>query len=119
MSAIKRAAKIKHFDDTGNICEGCGKPHSGLDYSHILSVGQRKDLELEKDNKNLLCRTCHQTWESWNVEKMFKLNCIYNNLEYIRAMDEQTFWKIYFKCIDFQKFTYANVLLSIPIRFAN
>ena len=96
LSKIKKEAK-EISSKSGGVCEGCGVGFSNiLDYSHILSVAQRKDLELDKDNKNMLCRTCHNKWESNNAEKLSELKCLYRNLEYIRKKDEGRFWQIYF-----------------------
>jgi hypothetical protein len=111
LSQIKKEAKLDQV-----ICEGCGK-NSLLDYSHILSVGKHKSLELDKKNKNLLCRTCHQDWESWNPNKIFMLNCIDYNLNYIRKKSEQTFWKLYFKCIDHQMFKEAKIMEKVDNDF--
>lgn len=115
LKELKNTTKQKH----GTLCEGCGKHHSFLDYSHILSVGQRKDLELDPENKNLLCRSCHQDWESWDMEKIFNLNCVDYNLAYIRKSDEQTFWRYYFKCIDHQMFKEAKIMEKIDDEFKN
>jgi hypothetical protein len=100
LSKIKKEEKEKHINNNGSVCEGCNKHASFLDYSHILSVKQREDLKLDRDNKNLFCRTCHEDWESWNPKKMFALICIWENLKYIRKNDSETYFKIYFKCID-------------------
>lgn len=97
---LKNNAKKEWADKTDGKCQGCLKNKGFLDYSHILSVGQRKDLELDPNNKNLLCRSCHQDWESWNPEKMFNLACIDYNLKYVRENDESSFWRLYFKCSD-------------------
>jgi hypothetical protein len=115
MSIIKKEEKIKH----GTECEGCKKHFQALDYSHILSVKQRSDLELVRENKNLLCRSCHEKWESWDMSQMFTLACITYNLNYIRKMDEQTFWRIYFKCIDHLMFTEAKIMEQIDEDFKN
>lgn len=77
-------------------CQGC-RVGQTCDKSHILSVGQREDLELEIDNIQLLCRSCHMKWESWDVEKMLDLNCFESNMRYIEANDEGTFWKLVYK----------------------
>lgn len=111
LSEIKKNVKKDKI-----ICEGCLK-NKQLQYSHILSVAQRKDLELEINNKNLLCQSCHLDWESWNPEKQFTLACIDYNLNYIRKNDEQTFWKIYFKCIDHQMIAEAKKMENIDEEF--
>ncbi len=100
LSVIKNEEKQKHYDQTGNTCEGCLKSFPILDYSHILSVGQRPDLELVRENKNLLCRKCHEKWESWDPNIMFTLACIDYNITYLRKIDKESFWKLYFKCVD-------------------
>src|SRR5690606_14450969 len=117
LSIIKNKEKELHKEKTGNRCEGCGQYHSNLDYSHILSVKQRKDLELEKDNKNLLCRQCHENWESRNAQKMLSLECFYNNMKYIRSVDKERFWKIYFIFNDELMINECNKLEEIDNEF--
>lgn len=96
LSKIKKAAKEKAYSD-GNVCDGCGKRSSAvLDYSHILSVSQRKDLENDDRNKNMLCRSCHEKWESRDSEKLLSLKCLMDNMRYIREVDEGRFWRFYF-----------------------
>lgn len=81
-------------------CKGCGQSNGGLDRSHILSVKQRPDLELDPNNIDLLCRECHVNWESWNPFKMIKLFCFESYLSYIYKKDEETFFKIFCKMED-------------------
>lgn len=80
-------------------CQGCGI--SGytvhLDCSHILSVKQRKDLELIKDNIQLLCRNCHNDWESWEIKKMLNLHCFKSNLDYLKYNDQIRYNKLLIK----------------------
>ena len=78
-------------------CSGCGRGDEWLDRSHILSVKQRKDLELVEENIDLLCRSCHEKWESGNIVKMMSLNCWSRYIEYIRMNDEQKFYKLKYK----------------------
>lgn len=113
LSSIKKEAKINH----GTKCEGCLKHFENLDYSHILSVGQRKDLEIDRDNKNLLCRLCHIKWESRDSDKMISLDCFYDNMKYIRKHDTKAFWKIYFIFNDAMKFKECKEIESIDNDF--
>lgn len=83
-------------------CKGCGHSNGGLDRSHILSVKQRPDLELDKDNIDLLCRTCHNHWESWDIFRMAALICFERYLKYIFSKDEETFFKIFIKMEEVQ-----------------
>lgn len=115
MSSIKKEAKIKH----GSKCEGCLKSFSNLDYSHILSVGQHKSLELEENNKNLLCRPCHIKWESRDANKMISLACFNNNMKYIRKFSSETFWKIYFIFNDSMMFKECKEIELIDEEFKN
>lgn len=70
-------------------CVGClaNGYTTHLDCSHILSIGQRKDLELLKDNIQLLCRLCHTKWESSSIPKMTDLLCFESNLSFIKKHD--------------------------------
>jgi hypothetical protein len=63
-------------------CQGNGSIPFLLDCSHIISVKQRKDLALEKENIQLLSRESHQIWESFDLSKMVELNCFVDNMEY-------------------------------------
>lgn len=115
----RKLSKIKSKAKEGKyICEGCDK-NKLLQYSHILSVAQRKDLEIDENNKNLLCQTCHSDWESWDAKKMFNLSCINYNLNYIRQNDEKTFWKIYYKCIDSEMYKEAKEMEKIDEEYKN
>lgn len=94
LSELKTEIDMDNVLDGTYYCKGCGKSHVGLDKSHILSVKQRKDLELLKQNMQLLCRSCHMDWESWDVVRMGKLLCFEENLQHIYAYDYETFQKI-------------------------
>ena len=74
LSEIKKSIDQEAIENGTYFCQGCGKSNGLLDKSHILSVGQRKDLELDKENMNLFCRECHTNYESGNMEKMIILN---------------------------------------------
>lgn len=113
LSSLKKKAKEDAYL-AGNECEGCLKRiFQTLDYSHILSVGQRKDLENDKDNKNMLCRSCHSKWESNNAEQMTSLACFNKNMKYIREKDTERFWKIYFILNDAMMFSECKMLEEI------
>lgn len=68
-------------------CKGCGVSYLGLDKSHILSVGQRKDLETDPENIRLHCRKCHMGWESNEMSRMIILDCFEADMEYIAKHD--------------------------------
>lgn len=80
-------------------CWGCGKGGVDLDCSHILSVKQREDLELDRENINLFCRDCHNNWESWVYSRMSKLLTFEKDLEYIKRKDNTTYQRILLKKI--------------------
>jgi 5-methylcytosine-specific restriction endonuclease McrA len=84
---LKKKITLKAIQEDMYFCWGCGKGEEGLDKSHILSVKQRKDLELDEDNINLFCRKCHVIWESGDVEKMVGLDTIEKDLAYIGEKD--------------------------------
>lgn len=87
LSALKLEIEIEAQHDNHYYCWGCGKGEKGLDKSHILSVKQRKDLELDKPNINLLCRGCHVKWEGGNIKEMIMLDCFEKDIQYIRDKD--------------------------------
>lgn len=91
---LKTEIDMDNVLDGTYYCRGCGKSHPGLDKSHILSVKQRKDLELLKANMQLMCRDCHMSWESWNIIRMAKLLCFEENMQFIYLYDSETFQKI-------------------------
>ena len=70
-------------------CEGCGRGDGGLDKSHIISLRRRKDLGLIKRNIRLLCRSCHEKWESRDLSKMAELICFNDDLQYIKENDNE------------------------------
>lgn len=94
LSHLKQDIRKEAIDSDNYYCWGCGVGGQDLDCSHILSVGQRKDLELEKENINLFCRTCHEKWESWDIKKMLSLNTFVKDIEYVKEKDLQRFYKI-------------------------
>lgn len=100
LSDIKKSIEMDAIQEGNYYCWGCGVSKLGLDKSHILSVKQRKDLELEKENINLLCRDCHMDWESNDIERMLKLDCFVKDFEYIQLKDKARFNQILTKIIE-------------------
>lgn len=49
LSQLKQDIETKALEEDTYHCKGCGCSYLGLDKSHILSVKQRKDLELERE----------------------------------------------------------------------
>jgi len=94
LSELKTQIELEAVQNDEYFCNGCGVSYPGLDKSHILSVGQRKDLELFKENIQLMCRTCHMKWESWNIQQMITLHCFERNLEFIKEWDIETYNKL-------------------------
>lgn len=88
---LKKQVHQEAQDNEMYYCWGCGMGGVGLDSSHILSVGQRKDLELDKDNINLFCRECHMDWESNDPRKMIPLITFENDLLYIKKHDKKRY----------------------------
>lgn len=117
LSRLKREAKIKYVEESNGVCEGCRKIRGVLQYSHIISVGQRKDLELHPQNHNMLCQKCHEDWESYDPEKLSKLSVFYSNMRFIREHDTEKFWKIYYKFNDSMMFDVCKQIESIDEEF--
>lgn len=91
LSQIKNEIEEEAIFDNRYYCWGCGKSGVALDKSHILSVKQRKDLELDKENINLFCRECHETWESNLIHRMLGLDSFEKDLRYIMKMDKNRY----------------------------
>lgn len=91
LSEVKSLIEKKAIDQGVYYCWGCGQSGVVLDKSHILSVKQRKDLELDEANINLFCRNCHNSWESNSIEKMIVLESFENDLLYIREKDSKRY----------------------------
>jgi len=85
LSILKNEIRQDAWDNGEYCCQGCGLGGVPLDCSHILSVAQRKDLELDRDNINLFCRDCHNKWESGEEEKQMELLTYKKDIEYCEA----------------------------------
>lgn len=96
LNRLKQKIELEAIQNNEYFCWGCGNAKGGLDKSHILSVGQRKDLELIKANINLFCRKCHNDWESGDLIKMLNLNSFEKDLQFIKENDT----KVYNKLLD-------------------
>lgn len=97
LSLVKKRVRKEAIDSDTYYCWGCGDGSQNLDCSHILSVKQRKDLELEQENINLFCRDCHNIWEHESIVKKKKLLTFDKDLEYIRNNDERVYQSLMFK----------------------
>ena len=104
LSEVKSEIEIDAQQDGRYYCWGCDKGGVALDKSHILSVRQRKDLELEKENINLFCRDCHVDWEGGSIHKMAALNTFEKDLLYIRSKDRGRYNKLKLLIDDFVAF---------------
>lgn len=87
LSILKTSIELEAIQSGEYYCKGCGKSQSGLDKSHILSVGQYKHLELLKANIQLLCRNDHIIWESGTIEQQMRLHCFVDNLRFIYTVE--------------------------------
>jgi 5-methylcytosine-specific restriction endonuclease McrA len=92
--AVKKAIRLEAIANDTYFCKGCGRGDVALDCSHIIAVSQRLDLQLDKDNINLLCRSCHDIWGNGDIVKMLKLNSFKKDVEYILKHDNERFEKI-------------------------
>jgi len=94
LSKLKNKVRKEAQDQDMYYCWGCGIAGEQLDCSHILSVKQRKDLELDQENINLFCRTCHNKWEHGNIVQQTSLLTFEKDLLYIKERDEMRYNKI-------------------------
>lgn len=99
-------------------CEGCGNAPGGLDKSHILSIKQREDLQLDKKNLNLFCRDCHLDWESNDIERMVNLNCFESNLKYIKENDIIRYNKLITKIEEYLEKNESEKMSKILFNFS-
>lgn len=90
LSELKKEIALKAIQNDEYYCKGCGSG-SEIDKSHILSIGQRKDLELVEENIQLLCRRCHVKWEGGIIHQMISLHCFRENLLFIRRYDRNRY----------------------------
>lgn len=103
LSELKSDIELEAVQNGTYYCEGCGKSYPGLDKSHTISVGQRKDLELRRDNIHLFCRSCHEDWESWSIPRMVILLTFESDLDFIYNEDFETFGRIMLKMMEWAK----------------
>lgn len=94
LSKLKNDIRLEAVQNNEYFCKGCGKGGKYLDCSHILAVGYRKDLELCKENIQLLCRRCHSHWESMDIILMMALDCFKSNLAFIKKHDTLMYRKL-------------------------
>jgi hypothetical protein len=80
---VKNEIELEALQNGEYYCKGCG---SGVecDKSHILSIKQFPEYELDKENIDLLCRLCHVDWESGDIGRMMNLHCFPRYMEYIK-----------------------------------
>lgn len=93
LGQIKQDIRLEAIQNNEYFCKGCGCT-GVLDCSHILSVSLHKDLELIKENMQLLCRPCHRIWESGHISERMELLCFEDNLSIMRRYDEDTWRKM-------------------------
>ena len=102
------------FNTNSHYCVGCGVTSITLDRSHILSVKHRSDLQMDKNNIQLLCRSCHNVWEHGKIDAQINLNCFLESVEYIYKNDSERFQKLFHKLLDYyEKVKYTSVLKLI------
>lgn len=104
LSTLKKDIEMEAVQNNEYYCKGCGTSHVGLDKSHILSVGQYKSLELEKENIQLLCRTCHITWESGGIASQMALHCFVGNMIFMFCHDRDKFNRFLTRIEDYMTF---------------
>lgn len=101
LSALKTQIDLEAIQSDSYYCSGCGVSYVGLDHSHILSVGQFKELELDRENIDLLCRDDHMAWESGEIDRQVKLLCFERYLQYIQSKSSEFYSKLLHKMSGF------------------
>lgn len=100
LSEIKQAVRQKAFDEDRYYCKGCGKA-VGLDCSHRVAISQSSEMKTDEGNLSLLCRVCHENWESSEIKRMIKLRCFLDDMRYLYHNHQIKFQKILFKLLDY------------------
>ena len=72
LTKVKNEVRQQAFDNNEYYCRGCGKA-TGLDCSHNIGLGQSLEHATDYDNLVLLCRSCHQKFESFDISQMLEL----------------------------------------------
>lgn len=91
LSIVKSEIENDALQNDEYYCQGCGRADGALDKSHLLSVGKFKHLELVKENMQLMCRKCHNKWETGVIATMIELLCFVENMKIIRTLDHSAF----------------------------
>ena len=69
-----------------------------LSHSHTISQKKRPDLATDKENIVIegmgYSTSCHDKWESGNLEKMKTLITFEKKMAYIKKHDEGLYWQI-------------------------
>lgn len=83
----KKKEAYAKFDETNDgICKGCGQFKPGS-HSHIVPISEAPELEAEVENITWHCiETCHQKYESHNIEIMKTMLDFEENMAYIKKM---------------------------------
>lgn len=98
--ATKAKLKDEHSDGEEYArCEGCHQYFKGLDASHKVSLARSLALAADPDNIRLLCRDCHNKWESSVASEMVQLKCFEDDMGYLLDFDPERFWKIFHRLI--------------------
>lgn len=67
-------------------CEGCGNINF-LSFSHLIPRSRNNELITDEDNIRIHCLSCHQIWESGNLEEKKKMLDFKKNMEYLQDID--------------------------------
>lgn len=94
MKEVKDNISQQAIDRDEYYCKGCGLGGVNLDRSHNVSISSNKSLQHDPNNITLLCRSCHEKWESGNYVKMSSLLCFSQIMNYLYDSDKTAFWKI-------------------------
>jgi len=77
-------------------CNGCETSFltncQPCDYSHIVTVGSRPDLQLHPKNAVLDCRACHRVWDSKIIEKQRTLKNFDHRVEVIKELAPEIYY---------------------------
>ena len=98
---LKQAAKQDGFTE----CQGCGKFVKQIEGSHKIPLSRSIALASEEENIRLLCGECHPLWEHLDLPDVVDLNCFLEDMLYIFRVDNDRFWRLFQKILDFHEKT--------------
>ena len=113
---VKTSLKSEARDGAFSQCGGCGEYHKHLDASHKIPLSQNIALSADPENIRLLCRSCHNVWEHWQMPAMATLHCFVEDMAYLRGNDWERFYKITLMVGEYAERNPSRHLVGVLVR---